>query len=377
MADSAPLEAWAMICKNGGTKKQSVSEAVEDLFSQIHQVDERCLLVFASPDFDLPDLARELTARFKVPVVGCTTSGEISPLGLTQNSISAVSLAGQFEFDIRSFDLNDTSSWQEQCDEVETLTRKHSAYKNAFGILLTDGLAKKEEHLASFLYEHIVNLPVVGGSAGDNFRYQCTQVLIDGQFRSSTAVLLTVWTDSQISVIKFDHFYPSGDLMVVTGADPAERILYELNGAPAGREYARCLGIQIEELRSDIWSQSPLVLNVSGSNYVRSIYKVNSDLSLSLFCSIEEGYLLSIGKKLPTLHTVEENLAAAASEVGNIQSLITFDCALRKLEYLANNELEDMNRILTHYNATGFSSYGEQYNALHVNQTFTGIAIGE
>ncbi|GJD58178.1 hypothetical protein IFDJLNFL_4094 [Methylobacterium dankookense] len=29
------------------------------------------------------------------------------------------------------------------------------------------------------------------------------------------------------------------------------------------------------------------------------------------------------------------------------------------------------------YNVVGFETYGEQYRAMHLNQTFTGIAIGK
>jgi hypothetical protein len=28
------------------------------------------------------------------------------------------------------------------------------------------------------------------------------------------------------------------------------------------------------------------------------------------------------------------------------------------------------------YNVAGFHTYGEQFNAMHLNQTFTGVAIG-
>jgi hypothetical protein len=33
-------------------------------------------------------------------------------------------------------------------------------------------------------------------------------------------------------------------------------------------------------------------------------------------------------------------------------------------------------RIFAENKVIGFATYGEQYNAMHVNQTFTGVAIG-
>jgi hypothetical protein len=35
-----------------------------------------------------------------------------------------------------------------------------------------------------------------------------------------------------------------------------------------------------------------------------------------------------------------------------------------------------MGGIMKHNQVFGFSTYGEQYDGLHMNQTFTGIAIG-
>jgi hypothetical protein len=34
-----------------------------------------------------------------------------------------------------------------------------------------------------------------------------------------------------------------------------------------------------------------------------------------------------------------------------------------------------MSRILSRHNVVGFSTYGEQFNSMHVSQTLTGVAI--
>jgi hypothetical protein len=35
-----------------------------------------------------------------------------------------------------------------------------------------------------------------------------------------------------------------------------------------------------------------------------------------------------------------------------------------------------VSKVLARNNVIGFCTYGEQFNAMHVNQTFTGVAIG-
>jgi len=32
--------------------------------------------------------------------------------------------------------------------------------------------------------------------------------------------------------------------------------------------------------------------------------------------------------------------------------------------------------LMAQYGVFGFSTYGEQFNGVHVNQTFTGVALG-
>jgi hypothetical protein len=37
--------------------------------------------------------------------------------------------------------------------------------------------------------------------------------------------------------------------------------------------------------------------------------------------------------------------------------------------------MREVSAILAGHNVVGFSTYGEQYHSVHVNQTFTGLAI--
>jgi hypothetical protein len=52
------------------------------------------------------------------------------------------------------------------------------------------------------------------------------------------------------------------------------------------------------------------------------------------------------------------------------------DCVLRRIEMERDGLRERVGHIYQENNVIGFATYGEQFNAMHVNQTFTGIAIG-
>jgi hypothetical protein len=49
---------------------------------------------------------------------------------------------------------------------------------------------------------------------------------------------------------------------------------------------------------------------------------------------------------------------------------------LRRLELEQRGLDGAVGAFLATQKVVGFSTYGEQFNALHVNQTFTGVALG-
>ena len=51
------------------------------------------------------------------------------------------------------------------------------------------------------------------------------------------------------------------------------------------------------------------------------------------------------------------------------------DCVLRYLEIEQAQLRPAIDALMTRHNVIGFATYGEQFNAMHVNQTFTGVAI--
>ncbi|MEW6038134.1 MAG: FIST C-terminal domain-containing protein [Pseudomonadota bacterium] len=62
--------------------------------------------------------------------------------------------------------------------------------------------------------------------------------------------------------------------------------------------------------------------------------------------------------------------------VGALQVVIACDCIFRNLKMTRCGVKQQVGRIFQNIHAVGFSSYGEQYLGVHINQTFTGIAIG-
>jgi hypothetical protein len=227
------------------------------------------------------------------------------------------------------------------------------------------------------LYRALDDLPLFGGSAGDGVRFERTHLYHDGEFRTDCAILSVVHTAHPFVVFKTEHFVDSDKKMVITKADPARRIVTEINGEPAAPEYARMVGLEVEELTPMVFATYPVVVRIGGSLYVRSIQKVNPDGSLTFFCAIDEGIVLTVAQGVDILENLKGTLDRITEEVGAPQLILGCDCILRKLELDQRGLRSEVGRLLAAHNTVGFGTYGEQYHGMHVNQTLTGVAIGQ
>ncbi len=78
------------------------------------------------------------------------------------------------------------------------------------------------------------------------------------------------------------------------------------------------------------------------------------------------------GPILPNLQTLFDGLQ---TRLGDLLLTIGCDCFLRRLELEDSDNLEPIGRYLRDQRVLGFNTYGEQFNGMHINQTFTGVAI--
>ncbi|HNL22827.1 MAG TPA: FIST C-terminal domain-containing protein, partial [Rhodocyclaceae bacterium] len=154
------------------------------------------------------------------------------------------------------------------------------------------------------------------------------------------------------------------------------RVVKEINGLPAAEEYARVVGLDVEMLNSDHFASSPVVVVMDGTDYVRSIQRANPDGTLTFYCAIDEGLVLRVARGKDLLGNLEQALENVRKDVGSPQLILGCDCILRNLEITQTGLKETVGKLLDDNNTVGFSTYGEQYGGVHVNQTFTAIAIG-
>ena len=183
-------------------------------------------------------------------------------------------------------------------------------------------------------------------------------------------------TSLPFEIFKTEHFVRTDGRLVVTEADVSTRTVYEINGEPAAKEYARLMGVEYDKLEATIFATHPVVVRIGGHNYVRSIMHANEDGSITFACAIDEGIVLSIAEPIDLVENLNNLFDSLRSKIGQPQLVLGCDCLFRAIEIEQKEIKDQVGKIMAENNVVGFSTYGEQYNAMHVNQTFTGVAIG-
>lgn len=338
------------------------------------------VFLFVSPEADLAQLTAAISACFDPGmVVGCTTAGEISGQGYTEGEVVAVGLP-EADFIADSILVPDLTRIAAQ-DLIGELIRRRAAlqavqpeWEGEFAFLLVDGLSTREDELTSALAAGLGPLPLFGGSAGDGIRFAQTRVIWQGQALSNAAILTLVRTRARVKVFNLDHLVPTGRKMVVTEADTRRRIVRRINAEPAALEYARLLGKDPGQLTTFTFAAHPVVVRVGGRHHVRAIQRVDENGDLIFFSAIDEGLVLTLAEPQDMVAHLDRELLRL-SEAGRPAAILACDCILRRMEALEKQRYGALSQVLRDHRVVGFSTYGEQWNSMHVNQTMTGVAI--
>ncbi|WP_330999171.1 FIST N-terminal domain-containing protein [Oryzicola mucosus] len=313
---------------------------------------------------------------------GCSTAGEITPAGLEEGHAIAILMPAE-RFSavatmIRDLSVSGIDGIAGRVEELKLNLRARAGYdgKNVFALCFIDGLSYAEEAVTSAIHWVLDDIPLIGGSAGDDLKFETTTLISDGDVASGCAVVVLIATDVPFHVFKSENFEATDTKLVVTASDPERRIVHEFNAAPAADEYAAAVGLTAAELTPMSFASHPVVVRVGGEHYCRSIQKMNPDGSLSFFCAIDDGIVLSVAQPLSIVDTARHALENAGERLGGIDVVLGFDCVLRRLDARSRQVQRDVSELYRTNRVIGFGTYGEQYRSMHLNQTFTGIAFG-
>lgn len=355
--------------------EQLRAKAASDLFGF-------ALIYFSKTRYSADDvIALVADNAASLPYAACSTAGELTPAGLDEGRV-LVLLFPRSHFNVLPLRLTATDDGR-----LENIASHVNAAKNSFveqhgklgrvfAMCLMDGASFMEEAMTAAIHWGLDDVPLLGGSAGDELNFLKTDLILNGEILDDNGILMLMHTDLPIEIFKTENFVPSTQKLVVTRSDPDHRIVHELNAAPAALAYAEVIGTDPESLTPQSFASHPLVMRVGGEYYCRSIQKVNEDNSLSFFCAVDDGIVLTVAEQTGMARTTKKALDDIKCRLGEIDFVLGFDCVLRQIDARNRQVTHRISEIYRDYKVLGFNTYGEQYRSLHLNQTLTGVAFG-
>ena len=365
--------------------KASTSQAVTEIASSLQARNDDLVLCFAGPNHDPGTLQTLFQKHFEhTTLIACRTAGEITPDGYYDNTVTAVVLPSTlFTIETTLIENLQSVTISEASDKainatqcLENKVNGDYSGENCFAMLLIDGLSQREEIVSAGLNHGLGNIQLFGGSSADDINYENAWIYYQNKMCSDVATLIVIHTKLPFKVFKTEHFSCGTDTYVTTKVIADNRIVLEVDGYPAAQWYADTLGLEKDELTAEIFSHNPITVQAGGKIYVRSIQSIEKNGGLRFYCAIDEGMVLHIGERGDLLENLKNKITQVSEQIGGVDLLIGCDCMLRNLEAKDNNLMPELSELFKKHNSIGFATFGEQHNGIHINQTFTGIAIG-
>jgi len=343
---------------------------IASLFSGLKPV---VVLFFASSRYDPASISQAMKEKFPdATVIGCSTAGELTSGNMLKNSIVAMALESDVISGVAA-DVIDLSDRKAPSRTVIALAEKFGSKpldldpEKYVGIILIDGLSCAEEWLMEKIGD-IVDIPVIGGSAGDDLAFKKTWVYLDGKVYNNAAILAFLKPASRFKLIKTQSFSATGKKLIPTAVDEATRKVIEFNDMPAVTAYAQATGAPENDVASFFMSH-PIGLIADGEPFVRSPQRVEES-SIYFYCQIKKGVDLEVLSSTDIISDTAGVIQEVQKKDGPIKGLINFNCILRTLQLYQEHKNDAYGNIFKDIPTVGFSTYGEEYIG-HMNQTAT------
>ena len=267
--------------------------------------------------------------------------------------------------------------------KLELANRSVGSLEHRFALLLVDAESRCEERLAAVLGMELSGVPLIGGSAGDLYFNPLghlpgsTRLLHREGATRGSAILCLVASASPVIAYCHNHYLQSDKRLVITRADPARRLVWEIDGRPALGVYAAACGFRRPPRDSRDFAPFPLMIRIGGHYYPRGMQRMRIDPhhALEFACALEPGLVVALAKPGDMIASLESLFATMRGKIGAPELVIGFDCAARTAYMERERLTRGIETLLQAHAVTGFASLGEQFNTMHANNSFTCLGI--
>lgn len=351
-----------------------------ELCNQLAGGEPQVVVFFHSPNHEGRKVAAALSERFpKAHVVGGSTCGEFSDHGFGQGGVTALALGGgRIEKAASAIFSVEGDLHENVRGAIGELSRQMGADLRELdpgrhvGLVLVDSSRMQEELVNEALGNACPLLSFVGGSVGDNMKFEHTVVHTATETREGAAVVVMMRLQGAFHVLKACNFAPTEKSFTVTRSDPARRTVLELDGRPAAEVYGEAIGAAADKLDLPTVLFHPLGLMIEDKPWLRSVIR-GEDGKLIFACAVHEGMQLRLMKNLDIVEDTRKALAAASEQLGApIAGALMFNCVARMVEVQVKQSEAPYYKLFSDFPVAGFHAHGESWLG-HMNQTLTGL----
>ena len=354
----------------------------------------KLLIVFCSDAYDLDELLAGIgEAAPGVPLVGCSTAGEIATGGPEDNSVVVVVLGGPGFSVSTAAAPNASADLREAGAVVAQAARAVAGCEHRVLMLLSDGLAGDQQEVVRGAYGVVgAEIPLVGGCAGDDLKMARTFQLHGGRVLCDAVVGVAIGSDAPLGIGVRHGWRRVGEPMVATRS--AGNRVYELDGRPALDVYLDHLDAP-PEARVDAAAFTRFALTHPlglarrrGEEHVRFVGDADfEERSLGLIAEVPQGGLAWFmeGDDESVLAATDAACGDALAQLGGgvPVGMIAFDCIARRGVLGDTGIATEVARVAANAGGApvaGFYTYGEIARTRGVsgfhNQTLVVLALG-
>ena len=391
-AVGAPLQAdrWVRV---GSSTATDTDQAVDEVLRALDGLPQpKLALLFASKAHDLGHAAGRIADRVgEDRLIGCTTAGEHSTGAATRGGMTLWALGGEGVSVAVRMGQGGPSGLRVAAREAAGCLHQVDGLGHTVLLLLADGLCGDQVEVVRGAYEVAgVDVPLVGGCAGDDMAMQETHQIFGRQVLGQAVVAAAISSVAPIGIGVSHCWEPHSAPMLVTGSSGT--VVRTLEDRPALDVYFEAFDAP-EEVRRDLvafsaWATTrPLGIRRRDRIEIRFVTGADFEQrTLITIAEVPQGGVahLMCGDARSVLDATQQACRMAAEGLGGaeMQGLLLFDCVARRSvlqEEWLHREIACIDAARNGMPVGGFYTYGEiartQGAGGFHNQTLVALAV--
>jgi hypothetical protein len=314
-------------------------------------------IVFSSVAHDLVELS-SIFAKSGIEVFGASASGEITNAEVHEESIAVMLLdISRDAYRLNVFDGEEKASYQVGQNVAEWAK---TIYDNPALMVMSAGLRADGEEIVKGIIDTMERqVPLFGGLAGDDLRFQETSVFDASQVVANGVVALILDRNAiELKGIAASGWKGIGTPKTVTKAEG--NIVYKIDDETALNTYNKYMKIGDDPRLA---GEYPLLLiRDDGSSVLRAVMAVNEDESIVYAGTVPEGarvrFSMPPGSEIIE-HTIEQ-MSEFNRQIPKSDAIVLFSCKARHIALgpMVEDEISGIYK-LWNVPLVGFFTYGE------------------